>query len=248
MFYIYLTTNNINGKQYIGQHKGDPNDNYLGSGLGIMRAIKKYGKENFTKTILCYCNTREEADEQERYYIQKYNAVNSSRFYNAMEGGTGGDGWRAAQRWNAKHPEAAQQRFKENGERLKQWVLEHPEQAKQNTQSMLKAAHEWNKNNPDKVKENLKRMNAARDKWREEHQQEYQEQVNRWRELGSITNSKKVLCVTTGIVYDSVCEAARQTNAQQPNISKCILGKRQSAGTDPTTGKKLMWRYYEEDN
>ena len=50
--YIYLTTNNINGMKYIGKHYGELDDPYLGSGKILKRAITKYGKENFTKSIL----------------------------------------------------------------------------------------------------------------------------------------------------------------------------------------------------
>lgn len=57
-YYIYMTTNLINGKKYIGQHKGKVNDSYLGSGTTITKAIQKYGKENFKKDILCMCATR----------------------------------------------------------------------------------------------------------------------------------------------------------------------------------------------
>lgn len=246
MFYIYLTTNKINGKQYIGQHKGEPNDNYLGSGLGITRAIKKYGKENFSKTILCYCDTREEADKQERYYIELYDAVNSSKFYNAMEGGTGGDGWRATKRWNKAHPEEARRRFEESGKKLRKWVEEHPEEAALNTQKMLDAAHEWIKNNPEKVSEHMKKVNIARRQWQEKHPKEHQQQIDKWRESGSIANSKKVLCITTDTIYLSISEAARQTNTYQSNISKCLKGERTSAGKHPITGEKLIWKYYEE--
>ena len=47
---IYCTTNLINGKKYIGS---DTNNNpyYLGSGVSIIKAIKKYGRNNFKKEI-----------------------------------------------------------------------------------------------------------------------------------------------------------------------------------------------------
>ena len=52
MNFIYLTTNVINGKQYIGSHNGEINDSYLGSGKLLIKSIKKYGKENFKRIIL----------------------------------------------------------------------------------------------------------------------------------------------------------------------------------------------------
>jgi hypothetical protein len=48
-YYIYITTNLINGKQYIGKHYGLINDDYFGSGILLQKALKKYGKENFKK-------------------------------------------------------------------------------------------------------------------------------------------------------------------------------------------------------
>ncbi len=58
MFIVYKTTNLINGKIYIGVHdNGDKEgfDGYLGSGTLILKAIKKYGKENFIRETLHTC-------------------------------------------------------------------------------------------------------------------------------------------------------------------------------------------------
>lgn len=42
--------------------------------------------------------------------------------------------------------------------------------------------------------------------------------------------SKAVLCVESGVVYKSQREASRKTGVSQPLISKCVLGKRRTAG------------------
>jgi len=88
--YIYITTNLINDKQYIGQHKGPHNPSYLGTGIAISEAIKIHGRENFKNEVICYCETKEELDLKEIEWISKLDAVKSPMFYNMVEGGQGG--------------------------------------------------------------------------------------------------------------------------------------------------------------
>ena len=42
--------------------------------------------------------------------------------------------------------------------------------------------------------------------------------------------SKAVMCVESGVVYKSQREASRKTGVSQQHISKCVLGKRHTAG------------------
>lgn len=88
--HIYLTTNNVNGRKYVGMTNGN-NKDYIGSGVLIKQAIWKYGKENFTKQILMECETEEELREAEEFFISELNAVEDQSFYNLHEGGRGGD-------------------------------------------------------------------------------------------------------------------------------------------------------------
>jgi hypothetical protein len=81
---VYKTTNLVNGKSYIGKDKHN-NPNYLGSGKKLHAAIKKYGKENFKKEILEYCNTYDELRDREVFWIKKFNAALSTKFYNIAE-------------------------------------------------------------------------------------------------------------------------------------------------------------------
>ena len=89
--YIYLTTNTVNNKKYIGQHVGEFTTEYLGSGKVLKQALVKYGKENFTVIMLDTANSKEELDNLEKKYIEEYNALYEDSFYNIHEGGTGGN-------------------------------------------------------------------------------------------------------------------------------------------------------------
>lgn len=90
--YIYLITNTINKKQYVGQHTTDNlNDGYMGSGVALHRAFDKYGIENFTKEILFYTtskfkeNLKTILNPLETLYIKRYNTFFAG--YNLTTGG-----------------------------------------------------------------------------------------------------------------------------------------------------------------
>lgn len=80
---IYITTNLINGKQYIGQSTKINCNSYLGSGKALKLAIKKYGKNNFSKQILISAlNNRSNLNYLEELIITENDASNNPNFYN----------------------------------------------------------------------------------------------------------------------------------------------------------------------
>jgi len=86
--YVYITTNNINGKKYIGQKIFNKDlNNYLGSGTYLKNALKKYGRENFSKEIIAIAYSKEELDKLEIEFIKNHNAVDSEDYYNISHGG-----------------------------------------------------------------------------------------------------------------------------------------------------------------
>lgn len=84
--FIYVTTNIKNGMKYIGKHTNF-DDNYLGSGILLKEAIRKFGAENFEREIIAYGYTVEQLNELEKSYINVFNAVKNPLFYNIAPGG-----------------------------------------------------------------------------------------------------------------------------------------------------------------
>lgn len=89
MIFVYKTMNIINGKYYIGVHEGKDTDAYLGSGVKLKKAIKKYGLDNFKREIIQYCDTRDDAYLLEKMIVTP-ELISSGLVYNLNAGGHGG--------------------------------------------------------------------------------------------------------------------------------------------------------------
>lgn len=90
-FTVYLTTNKITNTKYIGKHiTNNLDDSYLGSGMLLIKAINKYGSENFEKEILYVFDNEKEMNEKEKELITE-DIVKSSEYYNIALGGQGGN-------------------------------------------------------------------------------------------------------------------------------------------------------------
>lgn len=89
--YIYLTENLINHRKYIGRHKSEEYDpNYKGSGSELWRAINKYGWDNFSNEIICWCYSEDDLNSTEEFLVDYYDCVSSPEYYNERKGGLGG--------------------------------------------------------------------------------------------------------------------------------------------------------------
>ena len=99
--FIYITTNRVNGKRYIGQkmfrHRWR---NYLGSGTISKRAISKYGKQNFSREIIAIAYSKDELNLMETEFINNHDAIDSLDYYNIS---SGGDAFNAGLHFSDEH-------------------------------------------------------------------------------------------------------------------------------------------------
>ena len=88
-----MTLNWVNEKVYIGQYSGK-NPNYLGSGVYLRNAIKKHGKENFTRmTLEKGIVSQELLNQLEMYWVEFCDSTNKKKGYNLTKGGGGMSGF-----------------------------------------------------------------------------------------------------------------------------------------------------------
>ncbi len=93
--YLYVSTNIVNGKKYVGQHVTDLEtveqmlkDRYLGSGNLLIKSIKKHGRKKFKKEIIAVYKTQKEVDKAEIDFIKNnYVLENKDTWYNRGSGG-----------------------------------------------------------------------------------------------------------------------------------------------------------------
>ena len=89
-YYTYKIINIVNNKYYYGMHMtNNMNDSYMGSGVLLEKAIKKYGKENFYKEIIQMYKDYNTLVSAEKALITE-DVINDPNCYNLALGGQGG--------------------------------------------------------------------------------------------------------------------------------------------------------------
>ena len=91
---VYLVTNTVNGKQYIGQTTQPVATRWSQhvhesrrAHLPLYAAIRKYGCESFVLSVLDTAVSQEELNQKEKDFIEAYNTLDRDFGYNLHEGG-----------------------------------------------------------------------------------------------------------------------------------------------------------------
>jgi group I intron endonuclease len=124
--FIYLITNHITGKVYIGQHKGDNLQHYLQQKFyeashrlknrsHLYASMRKHGRDAFSiRPLVSGIQTREELNQKEKEFIELYDSRNHEKGYNICRGGEGFSGPHTPKA-KAKVTKALKERWKQPG-------------------------------------------------------------------------------------------------------------------------------------
>lgn len=143
-YFIYETQCLVNHMTYIGCHATDNlDDGYLGSGKHLKRAIKKYGKENFNRTIIkIFDNPIEMFLLETALVTEEY--VRNPNTYNLVVGGYGGFKVQNIEEWKSKLKDSSSKRINKQPA----LGLRHTDEAKQKISIANKGRTAWNKGLP----------------------------------------------------------------------------------------------------
>lgn len=256
--YFYKITNLINGKFYYGIRSTDRdiiNDFYLGSGIRITDAIKKYGKENFIKEIIADYPTRKEASDHERLAVTM-DLVLDENCYNLRCGGLNGNHISQEQRDNLRLKNLGKKASEETLQKMREV---HKNITAETRQKMSKAKKGTNR--PPEVRQKISESNL---KLKRKHTQETKERISsskRGKKHTDETKEKMSLakknkprsesvrermrenhfrskkCIINGIIYKSQADAGRHLNIEPSTVKYRIKSE-----------KWNTWQYYVEES
>jgi len=231
----YIHINKINNKKYIGitrqniKYRWSNGKGYKGCTY-FYNAIKKYGWNNFEHIILFENMSFEVACLLEIELIKLFNTTNKSFGYN-IEGG-GNINKIVSQ--ESKEKMSANLKGKYKGENNKLYGRKLPEETKRKISDAHKGKHIGELNN------------MYGNKYTQE-EKEIMSKNMKGKYIGKDNkNSKKIICTTTGEIFDSMTEASLYYNTYPSNISACCKGKAKCAGS-LENGTKLQWSYYDNE-
>jgi len=201
---IYMITNTINGKKYIGQtwdFKRRKSEHRPGGNKHpIAKAFAEYGKEAFSWAVLKYgINNQIELDKAEAQFILRYDTIEPMG-YNVLAGGN-----------KSKRTKIFLQKQKAGILR----VTQTPEWRRKNLAQLrrMHASPEWRRKHDAAMA-----RNPQNPEWKKKHA----EMVERMK--------KPVCCIENNQIFSSTKNAEHLTAIDSSSISKVCRGLRKIAG------------------
>lgn len=220
MIGIYKITNLINGKTYIGQsidiqrrfweHRCVSHE----SNRHLKYALQKYGKDNFKYEVLEECD-ESLLDERERYYIAKHKPE-----YNVTNGGQ--DSLR-------RYPDEIKKKISQKAK--EQWANMSNEEKADRIANNLKGPKKGHAVS-EETRKKLRDFNIGK-KQSSETIEKRKETMRKKKSAGYVqTNAshrKKIICIETGEIFESVKEASESLGIRASNISHVLKGRQKTA-------------------
>lgn len=138
MYKIYLITNLLNHKKYVGMTKFSLEERFLQhskKGFLLTESIKKYGEQKFSIELIEEVESAERAYELEIFYIREYN-TKAPNGYNLTDGGDGIFGWQPTDEYRQECSERVKQLHK--NQKIGMYGKNHTEETKQKMSKSLK--------------------------------------------------------------------------------------------------------------
>ena len=224
--FIYITTNMINGKKYLGQRKFHRNwQEYLGSGTALKRAIKKYGKENFERNIVCICCSLEELNQAEYNLSVFLNVVESPDWYNLKYGGGSMMGYSPSLETRKKISRANKGRPAPN----KGIPMSEEAKRKQREAQSGEKSSWYGKKHTDETKQKIREKHIGT-----QASQETKSKMSQQRQGKNNYDAKPIVQLTIEGVFirdwDYLRQAARELHINEASICMCCRKQHKTAG------------------
>lgn len=211
MYSVYKHTS-PNGKVYIGITKEKPEYRWRnGEGykpnVHFYGAIQKYGWDNFKHEILFTGLTKDQACEKEKQLIAEYKSNNQEYGYNLSIGGE-------CSALGSKHTAETKLKMSEQRKgKNSYWYGKH------RSQDTIRKISESKKGKPISEKTREALLYAIN------HQsKEAREKISQSLKGNNRAVKNKVMCIETGIIYESTVDAANKTGISRSTIGKVCNG------------------------
>lgn len=226
MIGIYLMTNKLNGKAYIGQSRnmkkrwqshGYPSN--LKPGRVLSRAISKYGLENFEFVVLEECPINN-LNEREMHYISLLKPI-----YNMTTGGRGVVGNELSDYTKKLLSEKGRQQWERMSDAKKKEALRNL--------CGPRKGHEVSCDTRDKIRTALKeyyRNNSTSDLQKQRSSEANKEMVRGKQRGNKRVASVDVMTGKVVMAFDAIKIAAASVNIHPANITHVLKGQQKTAG------------------